>query len=267
MLVHHNATIVPPPALTPNMRAGLFVLLCACDAGERRTPPEPVPKPVPVPVVPADAAIVSVDASTVPTPPNRDLRIDVRVKSESPEAECARNTLRLRLLDKAKAVVDQFEDTSTCSGACTAADKREGEATVRAIERRIEKDESSTSELDYNFTSCLETGYGEQRKFRNVGGRDVVVFTDRYLGPHDGEYHRLRIATEVCGKLFVSEGFGEHMAHSWDIDHVRPIAEGDGALSIYGEHYQKGTLLRLHLPACPGMPREEAFDVHPIYKL
>jgi hypothetical protein len=248
------------------MRASLVVLLCACDAGERKAAPEPMPKPVLVPTVPADAA-TAIDAPSVPTPANRELRIEVREKAETPEAECSRNTLRLRLLDKARIVVDQVEETSTCSGACTTADKRAGAASVRDIERRIDTDEASTSELDYNFTSCLETGYGEHRKFHNVGGRDVVVFTDRYLGPHDGEYHRLRIATEVCGKLFVSDGFAEQMAHSWDIDMVRPIAEGDGALSIYGEDRQKGTLLRVHLPACPGTPREEPFDVHPIYPL
>jgi hypothetical protein len=251
------------------MRMLALIVLVGCDAGERKpTPTPPPPTPTPTPTLPADAAVATIDASTIPTPADRNLRIDVRVKAERPEAECERSTVTVRLVDKSKTVVQEWQETSTCQGACTAADKREGEAQVRATERAIDKGDSTSSELDYNFTSCLETGYGEYRKFRNIRGRDVVIFTDRYLGPHDGQYHRLRAIFEVCGQLFVSNTFAEHMAYSWDIDEVRPKADGDGVLLVIGEHEDKtGTLLRVELPPCPGIPNQQSFDPHPFYDL
>jgi len=250
-------TNAPAGALSRDMR--WLLLLCACDAGERKVAPAPMPVPVPVP---GDAAIVTIDASTLPTPANRELRLDVREKPESSHAECSRATLRIRLVDKARHVVDQRDETSTCSGACTAAEKRDGERQIEQTERRIEKGESVPSELDDDFTSCFETGYGEYRKVRNVGGRDVILFTDRYVGPHGTQDHALRVATEVCGKLFVSGRFGELMYRSWDIGDVVPRAESDASLAIRVDESQ-ATLWRLHLPACPGTPREESFDVDP----
>jgi hypothetical protein len=214
-----------------------------------------------MPAPPRDAG-TSIDAAG-PTPPVAGLRLQLREIYESPQAECARTTLQLRLFDKSKNVIDEYRETSTCTGACTDEEKREGADQVERLEALIEAESESTGALDYNFTSCLETGISETQLIRKVGGRDVAIITDRYTGPHDSIDRRYKLALEVCGKLYVSQTFAEMMSRSWDIERLRVKSEGDGVIVVNGVGQTSGMLFRFTLPACPGTPREELFDVEP----
>src|SRR5262245_42517008 len=112
--------------MTRNTRAvGPIVacLCCACDAGRlpKAAPPPPKPeeKPVEVAPPPADAAMPA-----APTPAVAGLRLDARVLPARAEGDCERETLRLRLVDKKRTIVDQYEETSECDGACSDAAKQ-----------------------------------------------------------------------------------------------------------------------------------------------
>jgi hypothetical protein len=247
------------------MRVGLFALgLIACDAGMPATKPEPARKLVEVPA-PRDAgAPVVVDAAG-PTPALASARLRLNQFDLPPQAECTRTRLVLSLVDK-KTVLDDYRENSTCTGACTDKDKRDAAEEVERLTELVDKGETS-SVLDYNFTGCLETGLGETAIFHKVGGRDVALITDRYIGPHDGVYDRYKIALEVCGKIFVSNTFGEVQSHSWPMERLSITSEKDGEITVQGTGdtaETTGTLLDLRLPACPGAPVQQTFDIWPI---
>jgi hypothetical protein len=243
----------------------LLALLAACDAGVPKSKPEPVKKMVEVPVAPSDAAIVPEDAAA-PTPAMAGARLQRNHFDLPPQAECARTRLVLKLIDKSKNVLDEYKESSTCTGACTAQEKREGEEQVAHLEQLIEADKASPGELDYNFTSCLETGLGTSEVVRNVGGRDVALLEDRYTGPHDGVYTRYKIALEVCGKIYVSGTFGEMQSHSWPREQLEVMSEKPDEIIVFGtgddnDKDHSGALIRLRMPACPGAPAEDTFDI------
>lgn len=243
-----------------------FALLAACDAGALPPKPEPTKKLVEVPA-PSDAAVVVPADAASPTPPLAGVSLQMNHFDLPPQAECNRTRLVLRLIDKTKKVYDEYKENSTCTGACTDKEKREGAAEVAELEKQIEKGETP-SVLDYNFTSCLETGLAETQIIRKVGGRDVAIITDRYIGPHDTVPAGFKVAFEVCGKLFVSDRFADVEFMSWRLDQLRVTSE-DGSIFVQGigddgtaaEH--TGTLLRVQLPACPAAPVVQTFDIWP----
>ena len=242
----------------------LLALLAACDAGVPKSQPEPVRKMVEVPVAPRDADVPVADAAG-PTPPLAGARLQRNHFDLPPQAECARTRLVLKLIDKSKNVLDEYKESSTCTGACTAQEKREGEEQVAHLEELIDADKASTGELDYNFTRCLETGLGQSEVIRRVGGRDVALIEDRYTGPHDWVDTHYKIALEVCGKIYVSGTFGYMQAHSWPREQLEVISDKPDEIIVFGTGEDKdhsGALIRLRMPACPAAPGEDVFEIY-----
>ncbi|HTL38552.1 MAG TPA: hypothetical protein VL326_35725 [Kofleriaceae bacterium] len=245
-----------------------FALLSlgACDAGVPKSKPEPVKKLVEVPA-PRDAGVLVPADAAAPTPALAGAHLRLNHFDLPPQAECARTRMVLQLIDKSKHVIDELKENSTCAGACTAKEKSDAEAEVARIEELIDAEKTTPSELDYNFTGCLETGLGDIEVVRNVGGRDVALITDRYLGPHDGVYDRYELALEICGTIWVSDTFGELMAHSWPMERLSIQSDGPNEIVVQGVGESDdggGTLLDLRMPACPGVPVQQAFDVWPM---
>jgi len=244
-------------------RLALLVVFAACDAGVAPTKPEPTKLVVEAPPPPPSDASVTVPADAAgPTPPLA-VRLRIRNKDESSVAECNRNTLTFSLVDKSKNIVDTRTETSTCSGACDAQAKRDGAAQVDALEEALRKDPDMTpSVLDYDFTGCLAAGLHEYRTVR-VAGRDIAILLDDYVGPHTHVDHALRLALEVCGKVFIGEQFAEYPPSYWGLDNVVVAKDGDAAIVVNSTDEKRGTLYRLRFPACPATPSEESFDVMP----
>jgi hypothetical protein len=244
----------------------LLALLGACDAGVPRSNPEPVKKVVEVPAAPTDAASVVADAAA-PTPALAGAYLQMNHFDLPPQAECARTRLVLKLFSKSKTLLDELKENSTCTGACTDKEKREGREQLDELERAIEAGTAIPSQTDYNFTDCLETGLGDVTIFRKIGGRDVALIADRYTGPHDVVDTRYRVALEVCGKIFVSDTFAEVQSHSWRMERLDIKSEGTDEIIVQGvgdTAETTGTLLDLRMPACPGAPLQQSFDIWPI---
>jgi hypothetical protein len=245
-------------------KLALLALLAACDAGVPKNSPEPVKKIVEVPA-PRDAGVPIVADAAGPTPPLAGARLQRNHFDLPPQAECARTRLVLKLIDKSKNVLDEYKESSTCTGACTAQEKREGEQQVDALEDAIEAGKAYGSELDYNFTRCLETGLGETEVIRRVAGRDVALIEDRYTGPHDWVDSRYKIALEVCGKIYVSGTFGYMQAHSWPREQLSVMSDKPDEIIVFGtgdDADHSGALIRLRMPACPGAPAEDTFEIY-----
>ena len=242
----------------------LLALLAACDAGVPRSKPEPVQKLVEVPVARDAGVLVPADAAG-PTPALAGARLRMYSFDLPSQAECARTRLVLTLFDKSKNVLDEMKENSTCSGACTDKEKQEGADQLEALDKAIDDGKAFPGETDYNFTGCLETGLGTAKLFHKIAGRDVALITDRYIGPHDGVYDRYKLALEVCGKIYVSETFGEIQSHNWPIEDLDVTS--DGASEVYVQTIEgsnaSATMFRLRLPACPGTPQARELDWWP----
>lgn len=210
-------------------------------------------------VCPAGA---SPGASGPPVPPAPGLRLTVTETNQVKEQECSRADLLLELAGSDGKTVDEETLDGACHGACTRAAKRAGARQVREIEQAIERGEASDSELDYDFTGCVFSG-PQPGRIERIGGRDVAVLIDHYIGAHDVDQDRYRLATEVCDVLFVSEPFAETYSTGWTLDQLSLVLSPDGReLRVEGAREQwRGVIYRLTFPSiCPGSPLTE--DVH-----
>ena len=191
-----------------------------------------------------------------PTPPAKGMQIVVTEKLRKQQHECSRIDLIVRLTN-GEAIVDEEIYEGDCQGACTAAEKREGEKTIKEIERRIARGESTESELDYDFTGCMFVGHVAGRIDR-VGERQVAIFAEKSIGPHSTEQTTHMLAFEVCGELFVSQGFGLRYSGGWQLGELT-VDESPDKREIRvraANDSWRGFIYRATLPECPGSPDE-----------
>lgn len=200
-------------------------------------------------------------AAGPPTPPQPGLVLTVTEKPRKKQFECENRDLVIRLSKGGKDLAGEEVVEGECHGACTTAERREGQKQLDEINKRIESGESSESETDYNFTQCIYAGPIAGR-IDKVGGRDVALFADHYIGAHDIDKDRWHLALEVCGQLHVSESFGERYAGSWGEKELAIKESPDKRMIVVEGRSDRwtGTVFRLTLPACPGTPDEEAID-------
>jgi len=254
----------------------VLVLMAACPRTERRPPaarPEsPASSASPAPVGPTPAGpraaaarpagtspSASPGASGPPVPPTPGLGITVTETNQATEQECSRADLRIALVGSDGKAVDEETLDGTCHGACTRAAKRAGARQVRELEQAIARGEASDSELDYNFTGCLFSGPRPGR-IERVGDRDLALLIEHYIGAHDVAQDSYRLATEVCGALFVSEPFGETYTEGWTIDELSLALSPDGrTLGVEAARGEwRSVIYRLTFPTrCPGSPLTE----------
>jgi hypothetical protein len=204
------------------------------------------PPPAP-PRAPATAAM-----------PNVQLRVTVVPRGK--RQECALHDVVVELRRDRKVLGQQVLD-GECKGACTAEEKRNGKAELARIQKAIDSGEASESETDYNFTDCVFSGPNPGRIDR-VGDRDVALLVDHYIGAHDVDKDRYRLAVEVCGDLYVSDTFGGTYAGSWRLDELRVRASSDGSQLVVDGKSDRwtGVVFRLTLPTCPGVATGQALD-------
>ena len=91
----------------------------------------------------------------------------------------------------------------------------------------------------------------------------MVVLVNHYVGEHDVDQDAYAIATEVCGALFVSSGFGGTYGLDFPLDGLTlTTAAGGRQLVVSGANSEwRGVLLRVTLPAaCPGEPLDAVND-------
>lgn len=194
------------------------------------------------------------------TPAVRGLRLTVNEKARKPQFECRLHDLVIRVLDGKRTIAEEVIE-GECHGRCTAKERREGGEQLQDIEAQIARGEASDSQTDYNFTECMFSGPNPGR-IDQVGDRDVAIFIDHYIGPHDVAKNRFQLALEVCGALHVTKPFGDTYAGGWALTELtlRETADKqtivvDGTSSSY-----RGVVFRLQLPACPGTADEDALN-------
>lgn len=194
-----------------------------------------------------------------PTPPEK-MRLSVTEKERKPIAECQPIDTKLRL-KRDKDLIAEETLKGECSGACTAAEKKSGARQLREIQKAIRRGEASDSETDYSFTDCLFSGTVSGR-IDQVGGRDVAILVDRYIGPHSSEQVRYKLALEVCGRIFVSKRFAERYTNDWKLEElsVRESADRSRIEVLGTKESWRGVIYRLTLPACPSQPIEETIS-------
>ena len=64
-----------------------------------------------------------------------------------------------------------------------------------------------------------------------VAGRRLELLVGYHPGPHGIPNRFFQVATELCGKVFVSDELGATYADRWQLDDLRVAAVGD-ALAI-----------------------------------
>lgn len=135
------------------------------------------------------------------------------------EMECARHDLALRAV-AGGAVRAELVLEGGCVGACTEAEKAAGEATVAEIQAGIAAGTHSESELDYDFTGCVFHGVALVR-WEEIGGRRFALLFGENPGPHDIPTGYFRLATVLCGNVWLSEEWGATYANRWQPEEVR----------------------------------------------
>ena len=194
------------------------------------------------------------------TPPVAGLTLTVTEKPKKTQFECENKDLAIRLAKGSEKVGEEILE-GECHGACTKADRREGERQLAEIQKRIDDGDGSQGETDYNFTQCIYSGPIAGRVDK-VGGRDVALFANHYIGAHDIDKDSWQLALEVCGALYVTDAFGGRYAGSWGEKELTIRESPDKrAIVVTGTSERwTGVVFRLMLPACPGKPEEEAID-------
>jgi len=166
------------------------------------TGPAPLSCPTSTPLksrLPKDA----VRLVSVPFKQDKALVLSLYKINERSVMDCTTNDLRVRL-EYGREVLAEETLPGDCKGVCTSGQKQEGEARVAEIQERIEKGEGSTSELDYNFVSCISL----TPEFLGVlGGFDRPVFfvTSEGLGHHDVVSDTIHAVGVACGKISLSD--------------------------------------------------------------
>ncbi len=175
------------------------------------TGPAPLACPTPTPLkarLPKDA----VRLASVPFQQDKALVLSVYKVNARSVMECKTNDLLFRL-EYGREVLTEETLRGDCTGVCTPEEKEEGEERVAEIQKRIENDEGSTSELDYNFVSCISL----TPEFLGVlGGFDRPVFFVSSVGlaHHDVPKSVVHAVGVLCGKISISDDDGEPGPHS-----------------------------------------------------
>lgn len=134
----------------------------------------------------------------------------------------------VRLVDE-RGVLDDKLFASECTGACTEEAKERGRERRAEIEALIEEGEATTSQLDYNFTECIEMGHRVAVAFDELQ-RPLLVLESDELGPHDQIYPEARLITAGCAEVQVSEAFENPSwpAHTQDFTEIEVAASQGG---------------------------------------
>lgn len=117
--------------------------------------------------------------------------------------ECKTNDLLLRL-EYGREVIAQESLGGDCRGVCTPGEKEEGEKRLAKLRERIERDEASGSELDYNFVDCQSF----TPRFLGVPGgfdRPLLFVSTEHLAHHDVVTDFVHAVGVTCGTIAVSD--------------------------------------------------------------
>jgi hypothetical protein len=206
------------------------------------------------------AAVVCPKPAPPPTPAVAGLHLTVDVQRRKSQFECDNQDVVVRL-SKGEASIAKKVIKGACEGACTAAAKLKGEKTRDAIERRIDRGAGVDDELDFRFSDCIFEGPMAGR-IDQAGDRDVALLIDHYIGPHDIDEDRYRLALEICGKVYVTGPFGEIYSNNWAIDDLTVSETDDGRQIVVEADSDRfsGVIFRLTLPVCPAKPIEQVRD-------
>ncbi len=195
-------------------------------------------------------------------PPLAGATLTVDEKSRGMRQECHLHDVIVTLADAGGKKLGSETLEGECTGACTAAEKRDGQRSLDEIQKHIDDGDASQSETDYNFTDCMFRGPDVGTSMK-VAGRQLALIPVTGIGPHDVPNTSYHIAIEVCGALHVLDSFGTMYAHHWkpeeltfreSMDKSQIIV--DGTSSFY-----RGVVVRITLPAtCPGVPALEALE-------
>ncbi|MFN0251191.1 MAG: hypothetical protein ACKV2T_30225 [Kofleriaceae bacterium] len=193
-------------------------------------------------------------------PPLAGAKLVAKEKSRGMREECELHDVIVTLADASGKKLGTETLEGECTGACTAAAKREGQESLDEIQKRIDEGEASQSETDYNFTDCMFRG-PDGAKTQTVAGRKLVLIPIHGIGPHDVPKTSYQIAIEVCGALHVLESFGTMYAHSWRPAELALRESADQSQIVVDgkSSFWNGVVARVLLPSeCPGAPRLEA---------
>ncbi|MBL0213724.1 MAG: hypothetical protein IPQ07_07565 [Myxococcales bacterium] len=198
--------------------------------------------------------------AAAPTPAAPGLHVEVKEKARGKRQECRLHDVIVRLTDGKQTIEEQVLE-GECHGACTAADKRAGEAQLAEIQKAIDSGEASESQTDYNFTDCIYSGPNPGRIDR-VGDRDVALLVDHYIGAHDIDKDQYRIALEICGALYLSGTFGGTYVGAWALGELslRETVDRRQIIVDGKSDRWRGVVFRLTLPTCPGQPTGQALE-------
>jgi hypothetical protein len=192
-------------------------------------------------------------------PPLAGAKLVAKEKSRGMREECALHDVIVTLVDASGKKLGTETIEGECTGACTAAEKREGQKSLDEIQKRIDEGTGSESETDYNFTDCMFRG-PDEAETEVVAGRQVVLIPIHGIGPHDVPNTSYQIAIEVCGALHVLESFGTMYAHAWKPEELTLRESADKSqIVVDGKaSFWNGVAARISLPSeCPGEPELE----------
>jgi hypothetical protein len=226
-----RATTQPVP---PGFGATLIATVCPADLG----PPKPAAPPL------AGAKLVA------------------KEKSRGMRQECELHDVIVTLTDGRGKKLGTETIVGECTGACTAAEQREGQMRLDEIQKRIDEGEASQSETDYNFTDCMFRG-PDGAEAKEIAGRQLVLIPIHGIGPHDVPNTSYQIALEVCGALHLLDSFGEMYAHHWQPADLtfRESADKSQIIVDGKSSFWNGVVARIHLPdECPGNPEIETLQ-------
>ncbi|MBN1203649.1 MAG: hypothetical protein JXB05_01830 [Myxococcaceae bacterium] len=167
--------------------------------------------------------------ASVPFEKEKALALTVHRVRQRSEMECETSDLLIRLVH-GRDVLAETTLEGSCEGKCTPEAKEAGEAQRAEIQRRIEEDEGSSGELDYNFTQCMSLTPSFVATLGGLG-RPTLVVSTQSLGHHDVIYTAVDLAGVGCGEIFMSR-----VSDPWDrgipVDwyspriEIRPVAQG-----------------------------------------
>jgi hypothetical protein len=160
--------------------------------------PAPLACPTPIPLK-ARLPKGAVQLASVPFKQDKALVLSVYEVNARSVMECKTNDLLFRL-EYGREVLTERTHTGECTGVCTPEGQREGEAKIAEIEKRIENDEGSTSELDYNFASCISL----TPEFLGVLGgyeRPLFFMSSTSLAHHDVPRRTVHPVGVACGEI------------------------------------------------------------------
>jgi hypothetical protein len=199
------------------LAARAHVLAMVPDAYVKQlTGPAPLSCPTSTPPrskLPKDA----VQLTSAPFKQDKALVLSLYKLNERSVMECKTNDLRVRL-EYGREVLAEETLEGTCTGVCTPEAKEEGEEKVEEIQKSIDEEEGSTSELDYNFTQCISL---TPRFLGVLGGYDRPLFfvSSEGLAHHDVPTSVVLAVGVACGKISLSDYEGNGGPHSDPVEY------------------------------------------------